>query len=76
LDGLVPEDNNSCVPHITTKAFANGHGVNPVRPKCSGKGCLNPAEITLKIRFINKIGTFCKNCADDLLSEGLAFKKV
>jgi hypothetical protein len=42
--------------------------------KCAGKDCEKPGRITLKIKYVNKIGLFCDSCAEDLTSQDLAIQ--
>ena len=41
---------------------------------CAGINCSNKPTSRLKIKYINKVGNFCKICADDLLKSELAEK--
>ena len=40
--------------------------------KCAGKGCNHIGNTILRIKFIQKEGAFCEDCATDLLNLGLA----
>ena len=42
--------------------------------KCAGKSCNNLGSVTLRIRYINKVGDFCCACSEYLLEQGLATK--
>jgi hypothetical protein len=39
---------------------------------CAGRRCRNIPTVGLRIRYVNKTGSFCKSCADDLLRLGVA----
>jgi hypothetical protein len=39
---------------------------------CAGINCSNKPTSRLKIKYINKVGNFCKTCAEDLLKSELA----
>ncbi len=39
--------------------------------KCAGLRCENKAKIMLKVKFINKNGYFCEQCASDLIKSEL-----
>ncbi|MER5174412.1 MAG: hypothetical protein ABJB76_02130 [Candidatus Nitrosocosmicus sp.] len=39
---------------------------------CAGLNCLNKPTSSLKIKYINKTGHFCKKCTRDLLELDLA----
>jgi hypothetical protein len=43
---------------------------------CACRNCPNEATIYLKIKFVQKIGTFCKICAIDLKEQGIAEEVV
>jgi hypothetical protein len=43
--------------------------------KCAGKGCSHTGNTILRIKFIQKEGAFCKDCATDLLNLGLVEEK-
>jgi hypothetical protein len=38
--------------------------------KCAGKFCENKAIYCLQIKYVNKSGWFCSNCAKDLEQNG------
>jgi len=40
--------------------------------KCAGKYCKHTGKIVLRVKFIQKEGTFCEDCATDILNLGLA----
>jgi hypothetical protein len=44
----------------------------PEYKKCAGKGCARNGTISLKIRYLHKIGIFCDVCAKGLLKADLA----
>jgi hypothetical protein len=39
---------------------------------CDGRGCNQKPIKYLRIKYVNKIGSFCDKCASDLLGSGLA----
>jgi hypothetical protein len=39
---------------------------------CAGIGCRNIPTVGLRIRYVNKTGWFCKQCADDLVRMEIA----
>jgi hypothetical protein len=39
---------------------------------CAGLKCSNPPTSILKVKYINKSGSFCKQCTSDLLQLELA----
>jgi hypothetical protein len=39
---------------------------------CAGTGCRNRPTVSLIIKYVNKKGSFCKSCGDDLIRLGLA----
>ncbi len=42
--------------------------------KCAGRGCKKLGTITLKIKYVNKIGHFCDGCAEELTNQDLVFQ--
>jgi hypothetical protein len=42
---------------------------------CAGKECKNKGNRVLMIRYLDKIGYFCEDCANDLLRSELAEEK-
>lgn len=43
--------------------------------QCAAKGCLSDAKISLRLAYLNLIGSFCDSCANALLKDGLAVKE-
>ena len=44
------------------------------KKNCAGRNCEKIGTIILKLRFLNKTGIFCEQCAEDILAADLAFK--
>jgi hypothetical protein len=42
--------------------------------KCARRGCEKPGTITLKVRYVNKVGHFCDSCAKELANQDLVFQ--
>ena len=47
-------------------------GSNSDHSICAGSGCHNTGKIALEIKYLKKIGFFCKSCKEDLVKGGLA----
>lgn len=45
---------------------------NNTKKKCAGKGCERTGTRILRLRFLDKTGSFCDLCANGLLAEDLA----
>ena len=39
---------------------------------CAGIGCRNRPTVSLIIKYVDKKGSFCKSCGDDLIRLGIA----
>jgi hypothetical protein len=72
INNIASDDNNLYQSEISFGSNSNFCNPTTSKPKCMGKGCEYCGRILLKIKYINKIGYFCDNCAKDLLVEGLA----
>jgi hypothetical protein len=44
----------------------NSYNTNPAFKECAGRDCDNVGTIKLKIKFIKKVGHFCKSCTFEL----------
>jgi hypothetical protein len=42
--------------------------------KCARRGCEKLGTITLKVRYVNKIGHFCDGCTEELTNQDLVFQ--
>jgi len=42
---------------------------------CACKNCKNIATTVLEVRYIQKVGHFCKSCTQDLLQSELVLNK-
>ncbi|HXT82821.1 MAG TPA: hypothetical protein VN704_00485 [Verrucomicrobiae bacterium] len=55
------------------ESLTPNYNVNKYRYKtCAGLDCSKKPIISLKIKYINKTGLFCKRCAVDLINSELA----
>jgi len=41
------------------------------KKRCAGKGCKNEAELTLKVKVVERGGSFCTSCAAYLMLHDL-----
>ena len=48
----------------------------PKFKECAGKNCQNPATTRLQVKFIKKIGYFCKSCTLELKALGLVDEDI
>ena len=52
-----------------------GNIITANKKLCACKDCTNIGTTILEVKYIQKVGDFCKSCAKDLLQSGIVLDK-